>query len=187
MRLVVGLGNPQLKYKNTRHNVGFMVLDAFLKNKKIKLKNKPEFKGEIYVDKDFIFLKPLTYMNLSGQSVNLVKNYYKIDEKDILIISDDFNLPFLKLRLREKGSAGGHNGLKNIIQEIGSSDFNRLRIGLGSPEIETIDFVLSKFSKEELKQLENIYINTNEIIEEFINGKTYDSIMNRFNSNNESF
>ena len=183
MRLVVGLGNPGLLYKKTRHNIGFMVLDAYSKEKGIKLKTKKDFKGEVFVGKDYVLLKPSTYMNKSGEAVVAVKNFYKIDAKDILVISDDFNIPFLKLRLREKGSAGGHNGLKSIIELTGSSEFNRLRIGLGAPEHNNIDFVLSSFEKEDLKEIEKIFPKTNEIIDEFIKGTAYDSIMNKFNVN----
>ena len=183
MKLIVGLGNPDLKYKNTRHNVGFMVLDSYAKEKGYSFKLKKEFKGEIYLDKEFILLKPLTYMNLSGESIRSVVNFYKIDIDDILVISDDFNIPFLKLRLRNKGSAGGHNGLKSIIANLGSEDFKRLRFGLGSPEYDTIDYVLSKFSKEELKKIEDTTTKTNKIIDMFIAGEPFDLIMNRFNTN----
>ena len=181
MKLIVGLGNPGLLYKSTRHNIGFMVLDAYAKEHNLKFKNKKEFKGDVCIEKEFILLKPLTYMNNSGEAVLSVKNFYKIDVKDILVISDDFNIPFLKLRLREKGSSGGHNGLKSIIEKISSNEFNRLRFGLGSPEHNNIDFVLSKFSKDELEQIEKTYPKTNETINEFIKGTAFDLIMNKFN------
>ena len=183
MKLVVGLGNPELRYKNTRHNVGFMVLDNYAKENKYSLKTKKEFKGDIYISKEFILLKPLTYMNLSGESVRAVTNFYKIDAEDILVISDDFNIPFLKLRLRNKGSAGGHNGLKSIIASLGSEDFKRLRFGLGSPEYDTVNYVLSKFSKEEIKKINETLKKTNEIIDMFIKGESFDLIMNRYNVN----
>ena len=184
MKLIVGLGNPDSKYKNTRHNVGFMVLDAFLKEKGYSLTLKKEFRGNVYISKDFILLEPITYMNLSGDAVQLVAKYYKIDPEDILIISDDFNLPLLKLRLRQKGSAGGHNGLKSIIACLNSENFKRVRVGLGEPSKEIVDYVLSKFSKEELKRFESeLYPRTNEIISRFINGENFDLIMNQFNQN----
>ncbi len=183
MKLIVGLGNPDLKYKNTRHNVGFMVLDNYAESKRYSFKTKKEFKGDLYIDKDFILLKPLTYMNLSGESVRAVVNFYKIDIDDILIISDDFNIPFLKIRLRNKGSAGGHNGLKSIISNLGSENFKRLRFGLGQPEYDTIDYVLSKFSKDELKKMKESFVKTDEIIDMFIKGESFDLIMNRYNVN----
>ncbi|MCB9498456.1 MAG: aminoacyl-tRNA hydrolase [Bacillales bacterium] len=181
MKLVVGLGNPDRKYKNTRHNVGFMVLDAFANKNGYVLKEEAKFQGLVYKDQEFVLLKPLTYMNLSGDSVYKTASFYKISPEDILIISDDFNLPFLKLRLREKGSAGGHNGLKSIIASLSSESFNRLRIGLGEPEEGAIDFVLSKLGKKEKAAFEEIYPQTNEIISEFIQGIPFDTIMNKFN------
>lgn len=183
MKLIVGLGNPDLKYKNTRHNIGFMVLDSFAKKNGYKWRMQTNFRGETYIDKNFILLKPQTYMNASGDAVSLVSNYYHIDSKDIMVISDDFNLDFLKLRLREKGSAGGHNGLKSIIQSLGTEEFNRLRIGLGAPGDDSIDFVLGKLSKDDKKQIESLYPKTDEIIQEFIDNKPYDYIMNHFNTN----
>lgn len=185
MKLIVGLGNPGLKYKNTRHNVGFMVLNAYAEENKLKFKEKREFKGEVYIDKNFILLKPTTFMNLSGDSIRLVQNFYKIDPEDILVICDDFNLPFLKLRLRKKGSAGGHNGLKSIIENINSEEFSRLRIGIGLPDenYDIIDYVLSKFTKEHLDAFKKAYKTTNDIIDDFINDMSFDLIMNRYNTN----
>lgn len=186
MRLIVGLGNPESKYDNTRHNIGFMIIDHFALKNGYSFKTKNQFKGMIYQGQDFILLKPLTYMNLSGDAVRLVSSFYKIDSKDILVISDDFNLPFSKLRLREKGSAGGHNGLKSIINSLSTNEFNRLRYGLGDINNNAIDFVLSKFSKEEIKIIEDSYSKTDEIIKDFIDGKPYDLIMNMFNSNEQN-
>ena len=185
MKLIVGLGNPGLKYENTRHNVGFMVLNAFAEKANLKFKHKREFKGEVYISKDFILLKPQTFMNLSGESVRLVANFYKIQPEDILVICDDFNIPFLKLRLRMKGSAGGHNGLKSIIQNLSSEEFRRLRIGLGLPNenYDVIDYVLSKFSKEDLDAFNKLYSKTNDIIDDFTDNVSFDLIMNRYNTN----
>ena len=183
MKLVVGLGNPGLKYKNTRHNVGFMVINAFAEKNNLKFKTKKEFKGEVSINKDFILLKPATYMNLSGDSVRTICDFYKIAPEDILVICDDFNIPFMKIRIRMKGSSGGHNGLKSIIQNISSEEFPRLRIGLGLPNenYDVIDYVLSKFSKEDLDSFKKLYSKTNDIIDEFISGRSIDLIMNRYN------
>ena len=183
MKLVVGLGNPGLKYKNTRHNVGFMVINAFAEKNNLKFKTKKEFKGEVSINKDFILLKPATYMNLSGNSVRPICDFYKIAPEDILVICDDFNIPFMKIRIRMKGSSGGHNGLKSIIQNISSEEFSRLRIGLGLPNenYDVIDYVLSKFSKEDLDSFKKLYSKTNDIIDEFISGRSIDLIMNRYN------
>lgn len=180
MKLIVGLGNPDKQYINTRHNVGFMVLDDFANATNLNFKPERKFKGDICLTKEFILLKPMTYMNLSGESVQAVSSYYKILPKDILVISDDFNLPFEKLRLRASGSAGGHNGLKSIIQQLGSMEFNRLRVGIGDPGNDSVDFVLGKFSKNELDVFKNkVYPVTRRAIDLFIKDTKLDNIFNK--------
>ena len=153
MKLIVGLGNPGKEYDHTRHNTGFMVMDALadhfnqdISNKKFEgLYCKFKYKGE-----DVILLKPQTFMNNSGQSVIAVMNYFKIDVEDLLVIYDDLDMPTGKLRLREKGSAGGHNGIKSIIAHVGTSQFKRIRVGISKvPHIAIVDYVLGHFSKEE--------------------------------------
>ena len=176
MKLIVGLGNPDKTYENTRHNIGFMAIDSYAKENNYTFRMEKSFIGEIYKDREFILLKPHTYMNLSGNSVSLVSSYFKIEPKDILIISDDFNLEFSKIRYRDKGSAGGHNGLKSIISSLSTEEFPRLRIGLGSPTINTINFVLAKFSKEEVETLNNVFTRTNKMIDAFILNKTTQEI-----------
>ena len=188
MKLIVGLGNPGKKYEGTRHNMGFMAIDLLSDQAQIDV-DKEVFhglmgRGKIF-DEDVILFKPTTFMNLSGDSIRLVQNFYKIDPEDILVICDDFNLPFLKLRLRKKGSAGGHNGLKSIIENINSEEFPRLRIGIGLPDenYDIIDYVLSKFTKEHLDAFKKAYKTTNDIIDDFINDMSFDLIMNRYNTN----
>ena len=178
MKLIVGLGNPDEKYQNTRHNIGFMALDYYSKKKGYSFKTQKSFIGETYLGRGFILLKPLTYMNLSGNSVSLVANYYHIEPKDILVISDDFNMVFSKLRYREKGSAGGHNGLKSIISSLNSEEFQRLRVGLGSPGDNSINFVLSRFSKEELETLVKVFDKTSNVIDAFIENKPLQELQN---------
>ena len=178
MKLIVGLGNPGTKYELTRHNVGFMALNFYASKKAYQFKTQKTFNGETYLGKGFILLKPNTFMNLSGESIIKVKNYYHIEDKDILIILDDFNLPLSKLRLREKGSSGGHNGLKSIVSVLNTEEFLRLRIGIGNPNNEHIDFVLSKFSKEELDALLPSFNKTNEIIDAFLNNLDIQKIQN---------
>jgi len=157
MKLFVGLGNPGRTYAKTRHNIGFFVLDELAKSLNAEIKQK-KFKGllcqvTIYNEK-VILLKPQTFMNLSGEAVVLVKNYYQIADEDVILIYDDMDLPLGKLRLREKGTGGGHNGVKNIIQHLNTSELKRIRIGIGNNEnIDQKDFVLGKFSKEEQKTL----------------------------------
>ncbi|SFV63288.1 Peptidyl-tRNA hydrolase [hydrothermal vent metagenome] len=150
--LIVGLGNPGSDYANTRHNIGFMVLDAFIKrNAAIKLSSS-SFDGELYKFQTHFLLKPLTYMNLSGESVGKVKNFYKIE--DVVVIHDDLDLPFGAVRFKKGGGNGGHNGLKSIDAAI-SKEYMRLRIGIGKPEHkgEIVSFVLGKFTKEESEKL----------------------------------
>lgn len=181
-KLVVGLGNPGRKYKNTKHNIGFMVIDHYAKNQNLKIKKKTDFLGEIAIDGDLILLKPLTYMNLSGQSVRKVVDYYNIDINNILIIYDDVDLPFSKLRLRYQGSAGGHNGIKSIIQHLGTQTFNRVRFGVDKSErLDMKDYVLSDFSKAELKTLETELIHIDCIIEDFKRDIDFNDIMTKYN------
>ncbi len=182
--LIVGLGNPGEEYEFTRHNIGFMSIDYYLhKNNLILTNNK--FNGEFLKtsinDNDVIFAKPLTYMNLSGNFIRDIINFYKIDINNILVIYDDMNLDVCKLRLRNKGSAGGHNGIKSIINNLGTDEFKRLKIGIGKPKHNNIiDYVIGKFSKEELMQIDNIYPIVENIINDFIS-KDFTFLMNKYN------
>ncbi|MDE6625552.1 MAG: aminoacyl-tRNA hydrolase [Lachnospiraceae bacterium] len=162
MKLIVGLGNPTVKYDKTRHNVGFEVIDRLVDKYNISLdvsKHKGIYgKGKIE-GLTVILLKPMTYMNLSGESIREVANYYKILPEDIIVIYDDINLDVGRLRIREKGSAGGHNGIKNIISQLGTEEFPRIRIGVGMkpPKMELVDYVLSRFSQEEQSLMDQGY------------------------------
>ncbi|HHX63052.1 MAG TPA: aminoacyl-tRNA hydrolase [Epulopiscium sp.] len=159
MKLIIGLGNPGKEYTKTRHNIGFEAVDALADNYNINI-NKSKFKalyGEGKVGNEKVVLvKPQTYMNLSGESVKAFATWYKIKEKDILIIYDDVSLPPGKLRIRIKGSAGGHNGIKSIIQHLGTNEFERLKVGIGEkPQGWNLaDYVLSRFTNAELKSIE---------------------------------
>ena len=153
MKLIVGLGNPGKEYAGTRHNCGFMVIDRLASKLNVNV-DQNKFKGLYakvkYHGEDIILLKPQTYMNLSGESVNAVMNFFKIDKEDLLVIYDDLDMPVGKLRLRKTGSAGGHNGIKNIILHTGSQNFNRIRVGIDrSKYIKVVDYVLSRFTKDE--------------------------------------
>ncbi|MCQ2792661.1 MAG: aminoacyl-tRNA hydrolase, partial [Bacilli bacterium] len=143
MKLIVGLGNPGSKYEHTRHNMGYDTLDLLNKTLKIPLTHK-KFQGLYGKEGDIIIFKPETFMNLSGVAVREITAFFKIDINDILVISDDMALPVGKIRLRMNGSSGGHKGLQNIIDNLGTDQFKRIRIGIGEPTINTIDFVLSK-------------------------------------------
>jgi len=162
--LIVGLGNPGDKYAKTRHNVGFMVIDRLIQ-KLQALKISSSFKGELFKKDDIFLLKPTTYMNLSGESVVLVKNYYKIDIDKIVVVHDDLDLPFGAVRFKRGGGHGGHNGLKSCDKYI-SKDYIRVRIGIGKPQDKdkVASYVLDDFSKEEEKYLDDIIEHVSEAI-----------------------
>lgn len=155
MKLIVGLGNPGAKYAGTRHNIGFSVIDELAEKYNISLgekKHKAIFGKGMIAGEKVILAMPQTFMNLSGESVRELMDYYKCEPKDIVVIYDDIDLDVGKLRIREKGSAGGHNGMKNIIQHLGSQDFVRIRVGVGEKpkNMDLADYVLSRFGKEDL-------------------------------------
>lgn len=182
MKIIVGLGNPGKEYVNTRHNMGFYMIDNYLGNN-ISWKNK--FNGLYYETvirgEKTIFLKPLSYMNLSGEVVRKFVDFYKIPVQDILIISDDLDLNVGSYRLKSSGSSGGHNGLKSIEQCLATRDYKRLKIGISNnKDLDTKDYVLGKISDEEQKIFENISIIVNDIINDFIN-MDFSSLMNKYN------
>ena len=155
MTLIVGLGNPDSKYKNNRHNVGFMVIDKLVDDHNCTHINKASFRGELYKSKNILFLKPHTYMNLSGDSVRAVSDYYKPER--IIVIHDDLDLPFGTLRYKIGGGHGGHNGLRSIDACVGK-DYYRTRIGIGKPDNkgDVANYVLSDFPKSQKETLEEI-------------------------------
>ena len=160
MYIIVGLGNPSKEYENTRHNIGFDTIDAIADKYNInvmELKHRAKIsKGYIGGDK-VILAKPLTYMNLSGESVRAIIDYYKAEpETELIVISDDISLPPGQIRVRKRGSAGGHNGLKNIIKHLGSENFQRIRMGVGEKpkDYDLVDWVLGHFNKEDRKAVD---------------------------------
>ena len=153
--LVVFLGNPGLRYEGTRHNAGFMTADALARKKNISI-NRSRFRALTaacpFGDTTALLMKPQTYMNLSGEAVGQAARFYKIPADHVLVVSDDITLPIGAMRIRTKGSAGGHNGLKNIISVLGTEEFPRIRLGVGSPphpDYDTIDWVLSVFRDQD--------------------------------------
>lgn len=161
MKLIVGLGNFDDKYLFTRHNVGFMLVDFFVKLNNQTFKIEKKLKSAIakfnYNNENIIVIKPLTYMNLSGESVIAVMNFYKIEAKDILIIYDDISIDLGNIRFRSTGSDGGHNGIKSVIKHLGTKNFDRLKIGIGpQPNIPSEAFVLQNFTEEELIKIKEI-------------------------------
>ena len=185
-RLIVGLGNPGKKYANSKHNIGFIAVDKFAQIYKIKAKNSVKFNSEIFEFDDCVLAKPKTFMNNSGYAILKIVEYYNVDLEDVLVIYDDVALPFSKLRLRYKGGSGGHNEIKSILTHLGSESFNRLRIGIDkSDNKEMKDYVLSDFSKAELKVLDDVMIDVVNLMTDFINGVRFEEIMNKYNTRNE--
>lgn len=184
MKMIVGLGNPGKEYDNTRHNIGFMVIDNYLSNKKI-YNNKQKFNGIYYEsiinNEKVLFLKPQKYMNLSGEVVRDFINYFKIDISDILIINDDLDMPCGKVKIKPSGSCGGHNGLRNIEQNIGTKNYKRVKIGIANNKlIETKDYVLGKFSTNELKLINESILKVSFIIDDFIELE-FEKLMSKYN------
>jgi len=167
MKLIIGLGNPGKEYEHTRHNMGYDALDLLNKELKIDI-SKEKFQGIYGKGEDIILFKPTTFMNLSGIAVREIMTFFKIKIDDILVISDDMALPVGKIRLREAGSSGGHKGIQNIIDNLGSDKFKRLRIGIGEPKFNTIDFVLSKPSKEEQKNIDVAFKKSKDAILDYL-------------------
>ena len=174
MKAVIGLGNPGIGYEGTRHNVGFLVLDQWSKAHGIRYKSRfrGKFAEERVANEKVLLLKPQTYMNLSGMAVAELSGFYQMDPQDILIVHDDIDLALGKLRLRARGSAGGHNGLKSIQAHLGSTEYWRLKIGVGRPAGEekgdVADYVLSPFAKAERKELEEVVAKGVEFLELWI-------------------
>lgn len=185
--IIVGLGNPGSKYENTRHNAGFIVIDKIAENMQINI-TKLKFKsligeGTIGGSK-VLFMKPSTFMNLSGQAVTEAMSFYKLPPEKVLVIFDDISLEPGKMRIRRSGSHGGHNGMKNIIYLSGSDQFPRIKIGVGKkphPEYDLADWVLSRFTDSEIKQLDDIAKKSADAAELIINDKI-DIAMNLYNS-----
>ena len=184
--LIVGLGNPGEKYENTRHNVGFQVVDELAERQNApvqKLKFKALTNLLTISGEKVLVMKPVTYMNLSGEAVRPAADFYKIPPERILVISDDTALDLGKLRIRTKGSAGGHNGLKNIIQHLGTDQFPRVRVGVGQkphPDYDLADWVLGKFQGEAKKVMDEAVKRAADAVECILKEGT-DRAMNRFN------
>lgn len=186
MFIIVGLGNPTDEYAGTRHNVGFDVIDAIADKYNISVTERKHraFCGKgIIAGQKVILVKPQTYMNLSGESVRSVLDFYKVDEEtELLIIYDDVSLDVGQLRIRKKGSAGGHNGIKSIIQHLGTQNFQRIKVGVGEKpkDYDLADYVLGHFTKAEKEMMRDGYKRAIEAVELILQGEI-DAAMNEFN------
>ena len=186
MYIIVGLGNPKKEYDNTRHNIGFDVIDALAEENRIGItekKHKAIIGKGVVAGQKVILVKPQTYMNLSGESVRELIDYYKVDEtEELIVISDDISLDVGQLRIRKKGSAGGHNGLKNIILHLGHDTFQRVKMGVGEKpkHFDLADYVLGHFSKEERIVMNDSIKDACKAIEMMINDDV-DGAMNIYN------
>ena len=191
MFIIAGLGNPKKEYDNTRHNIGFAMIDALADKYNISVlnvKNKALTGKGIINGQKVILAKPLTFMNLSGESIHSLVDYYKIDiETELIIISDDISLALGQIRIRKKGSAGGHNGLKDIIRHLGGEGFQRIRIGVGEKPkgYDLADYVLGHFSKEEKPFIDEGIKKAVSSVELMLAGNT-DQAMNEFNRKGNS-
>ncbi len=189
MYIIVGLGNPKKEYDNTRHNIGFDVIDALAEDNRISVsekKHKAIIGKGVIAGQKVVLAKPQTYMNLSGESVRELVDYYKIDtETELIVISDDISLDVGGIRIRKKGSAGGHNGLKNIILHVGDDIFPRLRMGVGEKpkNYDLADYVLGHFTKEERSIMDDSIKDAMKAIELMINDDI-DGAMNLYNRKN---
>lgn len=172
--LIVGLGNPGPNYEHTRHNIGFMVIDELVKRQNAQKLSSSSFNGELFKFSNHFLLKPLTFMNLSGNAISAVKKFYKID--DVVVIHDDLDLPFGTLRFKKGGGDGGHNGLKSTDEKI-SKEYIRVRMGIGKPEHkgEVASYVLSNFNKEEQEHLKTWIPFACEAVEYLLNNSLEDA------------
>ena len=182
MKLIVGLGNPTKEYENTRHNIGFTILNYYLKEPNWQSKYQALYTVLNINAEKIIFVKPQTYMNLSGHAVSSFVNFYKIPSENILVIQDDLDLPLGKYRLKINSSSGGHNGIKNIIECLRTNNFMRLKVGISkNNNIDTKDYVLGKLTNEEqatIKELEPLF---KDIIDDFIKDNDINKLMNKYN------
>jgi PTH1 family peptidyl-tRNA hydrolase len=176
----VGLGNPGREYRDTRHNVGFLVLDRIAARERVEFRVEKSWQSEVARVGDVLLCKPLTYMNLSGQAVRPLSQFYKIEPAQVLVILDDMALPLGKLRFRTNGSAGGHNGLQSVIEHFGTPAVPRLRIGIGSAEQGAVDHVLGRFALEERPALEQSLDRALEAIE-CARSRGLEAAMNTYN------
>ncbi|HGC7222559.1 TPA: aminoacyl-tRNA hydrolase [Streptococcus agalactiae] len=187
VKMIVGLGNPGSKYNDTKHNIGFMAVDRIVKNLDVNFTEDKNFKAEI--GSDFIngekiyFIKPTTFMNNSGIAVKALLTYYNISIKDMIIIYDDLDMEVGKIRFRQKGSAGGHNGIKSIIAHLGTQEFDRIKVGIGRPNgrMTVINHVLGKFDKNDEIMISNTLDKVDNAINYYLQTNDFQKTMQKYN------
>lgn len=187
VKMIVGLGNPGSKYNDTKHNIGFMAVDRIVKNLDVNFTEDKNFKAEI--GSDFIngekiyFIKPTTFMNNSGISVKALLTYYNISIKDMIIIYDDLDMEVGKIRFRQKGSAGGHNGIKSIIAHLGTQEFDRIKVGIGRPNgrMTVINHVLGKFDKNDEIMISNTLDKVDNAVNYYLQTNDFQKTMQKYN------
>lgn len=187
VKMIVGLGNPGSKYNDTKHNIGFMAIDRIVKNLDVNFTEDKNFKAEI--DSDFIngekiyFIKPTTFMNNSGIAVKALLTYYNISIKDMIIIYDDLDMEVGKIRFRQKGSAGGHNGIKSIIAHLGTQEFDRIKVGIGRPNgrMTVINHVLGKFDKNDEIMISNTLDKVDNAVKYYLQTNDFQKTMQKYN------
>ncbi|MBM7573152.1 aminoacyl-tRNA hydrolase [Aquibacillus albus] len=185
MKCIVGLGNPGKKYEQTRHNIGFMIIEELAQRFNWSL-NKNKFQGKFSVEmveqEKVILLEPQTYMNLSGESLRPLIDFYNVSVEDIVIIYDDLDLPPGKIRLRQKGGHGGHNGIRSLIDHLGTKEFKRIRVGIGRPTtpMPVPNYVLGKFEEEEKQAIKDSITRAADACESWFK-KPFEEVMNEFN------
>lgn len=186
MYLIVGLGNPGKEYAGTRHNIGFEAIDYIADKYNIEM-NRVKFRGVFgegnINGKKVLLLKPTTYMNLSGESIREVINFYKIESDEVIVLYDDISLEVGRLRIREKGSHGGHNGIKSIIANLSTDVFPRVKIGVGGPKGNLVSHVLGKFSDDEVTVLRDVIVASSDAVYTMVSKDTKEA-MNKFNGFN---
>jgi PTH1 family peptidyl-tRNA hydrolase len=185
MKMIVGLGNIGKEYDRTRHNTGFMVIDALAEKHDVtnfKIQNDAMIADFRVNGEKVLLVKPTTYMNDSGRAVRPLMDYFDVDLEDMIVVYDDMDMPVGKIRLRQKGSAGGHNGIKSIIAHVGTQAFNRVRVGIDHPDKESVvDYVLGKFRKEQETDFEIGVQNTIKALEDWIEVDDFSRLMNKYN------
>lgn len=191
MKVIVGLGNPGAQYRATKHNIGFVTMDELAYREKVEF-NQTKFEADVaqlfFNNEKVLLVKPQTYMNESGRAVRPLLDYYHVSEEDLLVVYDDMDLPEGTIRLREKGNAGGHNGVKSLIQHLGTNQFNRIKIGIGRPSgRETVvNYVLSPFHKKDHETMLVAVKTAADAVDYWLQGHSFTQAMNQFNQKKES-